>query len=223
MHVEVEVDVVIVLEPGFDEAIQLADGQGFGMGEEVVIREDGFLAFFLFGGTDDGLEDADVRGDVFEEEGFGDEFLELEGLGAVGVPLTEGDRAEGESESENGQTQIFEFAQPVFAHRTVAWFGENLAGKSDFLDAIFHTSVSAAAPFFTDKKGNRSLTLTNTSDIVILISGAGDDWKGSVRLPARSSDIIKIKGEPRSIAVNVTNFHTGLNQTLTTNLDIPAK
>lgn len=53
--------------------------------------------------------------------------------------------------------------EALFANRTIAWFGDNLAGKEEFLKAFFHAAVKIN---FIEKTGNgEKYALKNSSDV----------------------------------------------------------
>lgn len=112
--------------------------------------------------------------------------------------------------------------EALFAARTAAWFSDQVAGRKEFLEPLFKNAVSAAPAHLVDKDGVRRISVTNRSDLRFCIAGAGAEWNGTACLEPRSTFIIAVPGTASSLPIKVTNFHTNLNETLTTTLDIPA-
>lgn len=112
--------------------------------------------------------------------------------------------------------------EALFAGRTAAWFGDQLAGKKEYLEALLKESITVHPPHFIDDKGRRYIEITNRSDIPFALQGEDAAWKDSVRLPSCGTNMIRITGEPASIKVKVTNLHVGLDQDLVTQIPIPA-
>jgi hypothetical protein len=90
----------------------------------------------------------------------------------------------------------------------VAWFGSNLAGKTEHLEALFKAAIRILPAHYTDDKGNRSHQLVNTSDLPWKIKEASAAFKGEVWLPRAGSAIIKLAPEVQSLALVMSNAHT---------------
>jgi hypothetical protein len=61
--------------------------------------------------------------------------------------------------------------EALFAGRTVAWFGHFLAGKEEFLHAIFDASLTTKP--IDDNKHGKNYLVKNNSDIPFLLNSAG--------------------------------------------------
>jgi 3',5'-nucleoside bisphosphate phosphatase len=102
----------------------------------------------------------------------------------------------------------------LFDGRTVAWFGSNLAGKTEHLEALFRAAIRILPAHYTDDKGNRSHHLVNTSDLPWKIKEASAAFKGEVWLPRAGSAIIKLAPEVQSLTLVMSNAHTAGQQHL---------
>ena len=85
--------------------------------------------------------------------------------------------------------------EALFAKRTVAWFGNNLAGTEEFLAAIFKASVHIEL-MSKSEKGEKFL-LRNTSDVPVLLASA----EMKFTLPANSETFVTLKKEDNMFSV----------------------
>ena len=83
--------------------------------------------------------------------------------------------------------------EALFAGRTVAWFGSHLAGKEEYLAALFKAAIKIMPAHYTDDKGNRFHHVINTCDLPWKIKEKSAAFKGEVWLPRAGSAVIKVK------------------------------
>lgn len=93
--------------------------------------------------------------------------------------------------------------------RTVAFFAGKLAGKPEYLDAIFQQSIKIT-PSGKAKKGER-YRITNQSDIPFTL-------KGDVNIVLEPHKSVAVNREKGVAAVSVTNLFTGSTKCLETKL-----
>ncbi|HPS63151.1 MAG TPA: PHP domain-containing protein [Bacteroidales bacterium] len=104
----------------------------------------------------------------------------------------------------------------IVAGRTVAWFDGMLAGHPPLLAKLFAKSVSSAR--IQNRGGKTTWMISNTTDLAIELKGTSAEWKGTLSLPPRSAGNLTVKEDISSLPVEVTNWHTGMKQCLTTDL-----
>jgi len=112
--------------------------------------------------------------------------------------------------------------EAMFAGRTVAWFGNSLAGKKEYLEALFRASVTVMPPHTVDRDGNRVFHVSNPTDLPFALTCPAAGWKDSILAP-RTAVMLKAPKGTETLQVSVSNCHTNLNETLTLELVIPAK
>lgn len=111
--------------------------------------------------------------------------------------------------------------EAMFKGQTAAWFGEHLAGKGEYLEAIFKAAVSATAPHAKDEKGRVYTEVTNRSDILFVVKGTDGTLGETLRLAPRTTMLVQLQKDVKEAPVQVTNLHTNQNETLTTMLSVP--
>lgn len=112
--------------------------------------------------------------------------------------------------------------EAMFAGRTVGWFGNNLAGKKEYLEALFRASVTVMPPHTVDGDGNLVFHVSNASDLPFALTCPAVGWKDAALAPRTAAMLAAPKGTD-TVQVSVSNCHTNLNETLTLELTIPAK
>ena len=104
----------------------------------------------------------------------------------------------------------------MFAGRTAIYFGDNLIGKEEFLDAIFKASVNIEKMGLADSKGRMLYKVRNSSCIPFYM----EDSKGEkMTIPADGSFIFYFN-ENGKYDVRVTNLITGVEKDLEVRLDL---
>ena len=97
--------------------------------------------------------------------------------------------------------------------QTVAFFAGKLAGPQPWLEKIFHASVTIGKPFNTGSNGSASITLTNLTDIPIVLQNKDGrifqlDALGAVVMPVDPAE------QNQGMPLMVTNFFLGMGQNL---------
>ena len=119
--------------------------------------------------------------------------------------------------------------EALFDGRTVAYFENQLIGKSEYLQPIFGASVSIKEPFVSmDGRGRARIQLWNTSDLDIELVNLDEDaydLPSPLTLPAHKTTLVTVgKLDPQggenefAIPIEVTNFLTAPGQGLQTTL-----
>jgi len=98
--------------------------------------------------------------------------------------------------------------EALFAGRTVAWFGSHLAGKEEYLAALFKAAIKIMPAHYTDDKGNRFHHVINTCDLPWKIKEKSAAFKGEVWLPRAGSAVIKVKPAVEKMTLSMSNAHT---------------
>ncbi len=103
--------------------------------------------------------------------------------------------------------------EALMAGRTVAWFGETLAGKAEYLEALFRASVTLKPVHYVDEKGGRFIEIVNTTDLPWRITEANgafsEQW-----LQHSGSAIIKIGPAVTRLTLVMNNVYVGSRQFL---------
>jgi hypothetical protein len=112
--------------------------------------------------------------------------------------------------------------EALIAGRTAVWFGNQLIGKPDYLNAIFRESVKIDKPYL--KKGDTIwFEITNNSDLDIQVQDLGQDGK-KMELPSNAITIVKMKvdgeAETAELKYKITNFLIAPDMGLPVNLDV---
>jgi hypothetical protein len=105
--------------------------------------------------------------------------------------------------------------EALFEHRTVAFFNNRLAGKEEFLKAIFEASVSFRPTGEKDDHNREFFEIKNISSIPYEITA---NKGASLSLPAESSVIVPL-GRKASHEAEITNLYTGSGSKLHVNLN----
>jgi hypothetical protein len=95
--------------------------------------------------------------------------------------------------------------EALFEHRTVAFFNNRLAGKEEFLKAIFEASVSFKPTGEKDDHNREFFEIKNISSVPFEIAAKKGE---SLSLPAESSIIVPL-GMKESREAEITNLYTG--------------
>jgi hypothetical protein len=107
--------------------------------------------------------------------------------------------------------------EALFAGRTAAWWNKEIAGKTEYLEALFQESVEVRKAHYVDDKGRASIEIYNTSDLTFVFEAEeeGLDF-GTVTLLPDGIQIIRLElGEsPLTLPLRVVNFHTGMGENL---------
>jgi len=105
--------------------------------------------------------------------------------------------------------------EALFAGRTAIYYGDNMIGKTEFLDAIFKASVTIEKTGVADSKGRMIYNVKNSSCIPFYL----EDSKGEkMTVPADSSSILYFN-EGGKYNIKVTNLTTGIGNCLEVSLD----
>jgi hypothetical protein len=79
--------------------------------------------------------------------------------------------------------------EALYANRTIAWFGNNLAGKPEYLYAFFKASVTTR--YFDETKHGKSYIVKNTSDVPFELFS--DEL--NITIPASGETMITVSGK----------------------------
>ncbi len=103
--------------------------------------------------------------------------------------------------------------EAMFNRQTVAFFAGKLAGPQQWLERMFHASVVVGSPFNLQENGSASITITNVTDIPIVLQ---NDQGRTFKLEALSAAVVPVANisETRELSFMVTNFYTGTSQNL---------
>jgi hypothetical protein len=98
--------------------------------------------------------------------------------------------------------------EALFENRTIAWFGNTLAGKEEFLTAFFHAAVKIN---FIEETGNeKKYALKNSSDVpYFLVAENGREFV----IPALGENLITISSNTGKY-FNVLNLLTSSSKNL---------
>ena len=114
--------------------------------------------------------------------------------------------------------------EALFAGRTAAWWGIEVAGKNEHLKSPFHQSVEVRHPHYIDDKGMASIEVHNRSDLTFVLEPLDGalDVRRMTLLPDGIQVIrVKMDDSPLDIPCRVVNFHTGLDENLQVEVTIP--
>jgi len=106
--------------------------------------------------------------------------------------------------------------EALFAHRTVAWFGDSLAGSKESLEPLVQASLTLSVK---PLEGGFRIEFRNVSDIPFAVDSRDRNCPGHLWLGARSSQSVDLPIAP-SGEIALTNLYTGSGEFLTTKLDI---
>ena len=123
------------------------------------------------------------------------------------------------------QKSVMAVKEALIAGRTAVWFGNQVIGKPDYLNAIFRESVKVDKPYL--KRGSTIwFEITNNSDLNIELQnlGKGPD---KIALPANTIAIVKMKvddeAENLELRYKVANFLIAPDKGLPVNLNVSLK
>jgi len=100
--------------------------------------------------------------------------------------------------------------QALFENRTLAFFNNRLAGKEEFLKALFEASVTIKPTGATDKKKREYFEIKNISAVPFDVEMKNGNI---INIPAEAS-IISILDRNADKHVSIKNLYTGSNSTL---------
>ena len=106
----------------------------------------------------------------------------------------------------------------LFAGRTAAWWNNEVAGKTEYLEALFQQAVEVKKSHFVDEKGRASMEVCNSSDLTFILEPLDESLDfGSVTLFPDGKQLVRFEldSSPLTIPFRVVNFHTGMNENLT--------
>ena len=101
--------------------------------------------------------------------------------------------------------------------RTAVWFGKQMIGRQEWLQALLERSIEIAPPHYRGKNFV-ILKVTNKSDIEIQLERTGSVGPATTTLPPQSTSMVKINTNdpkaPLDLAYKVTNFLVAPNEAL---------
>lgn len=104
--------------------------------------------------------------------------------------------------------------EAMFAGRTMVYFDDMLAGKSELAKPFFFSCISIGKPFFTNDK-NLFLEITNNSDIPFYLINGKPNTPASINLAANSvTRIVISKKAAAPMVYDIKNVITGENEVL---------
>jgi len=107
--------------------------------------------------------------------------------------------------------------EALFAGRCAAWWGDEVAGKEEYLRELFNRAVEFGKPYFVDEDGDAWLEVRNSSDLTFVIEPLEElSDPGKVTIYPDGIQLLRFEAEklPQTIPCRVTNFHTGMNRDL---------
>ncbi len=108
--------------------------------------------------------------------------------------------------------------EALFARRSVAWFGDELAGPKEYLEALFLDSVTFHLTAPAEEGGLWGVKFTNTSDIPFVIESRDPTAPGQLRVGPRGIRAVKVPTKP-SGAVAIANLHTAPGEYVVTQIE----
>lgn len=113
--------------------------------------------------------------------------------------------------------------EALFAGRTAVWFKDQLIGKQEYLEPLFHGSVRIEVPIVRTGK-TAWLRVRNTCDVAVQLTRNGDIGPGSLTLAPRATTLVRVTtaeaDTPLELRYTATNFliapQTGLPVVLKT-------
>lgn len=109
----------------------------------------------------------------------------------------------------------------LFAGRTAAWWGNEVAGRSELLGELFKQSVEIGQPYMVDEEGRSYLEIRNKSDLTFILEPEeeGRFPERTVLLPDGIQMVrLDLSGIPQKVPFKVVNFHTGMGRNLAVEL-----
>lgn len=113
--------------------------------------------------------------------------------------------------------------EAMFAKRTVAFFGDELAGPEELLRELFEASVIIEKPFRTDNE-TAFFKISNPTDFTIILENNASKNKSpeKIELLPGSSVIVncQLKNGQTLLPYEVINWHTGKSENLMVELEV---
>ena len=107
--------------------------------------------------------------------------------------------------------------EALFAGRTAAWWNNEIAGKTEYLEALFRQSVEVKKAHFVDEEGMASFRICNCSDLTFIFETMDESLDfGRVTLLPDGEQIVRmeLKDNQLTIPLKAVNFHTGMGENL---------
>ncbi len=107
--------------------------------------------------------------------------------------------------------------EALFAGRTAAWWNNEIAGKTEYLEALFRQSVEVKKAHFINEEGMASFRVCNSSDLTFVFETLDESLDfGSMVLLSDGEQIVRLemKDNQFTVPVKVVNFHTGMGENL---------
>lgn len=100
--------------------------------------------------------------------------------------------------------------EALFAGRTAVWYENQLIGREQYLKALFDACVTVSKPHYINGSQNASFKITNNALIDLELKQIGQSGPGSIKIPARSTTIAKVKltndRKPVKLSYSVSNL-----------------
>jgi len=108
-----------------------------------------------------------------------------------------------------------ELKEALFLGRTLVWYGDTLAGKSEYAEPFVRSCLKRSGPVYEDSSYNY-FRIDNLSDIPYYFTdGENPDAPNSIVLPARAYRVVRIKKEgAQAFSYTVSNVKTGTQERL---------
>lgn len=104
--------------------------------------------------------------------------------------------------------------EAMFAGRTIAYFGNILAGKEEYTRPFFYGCISVGKPYYQNEK-NIYFEITNKSDINFTLANGPAGAPSTIKLPANTATrVVLSKKITTPLIYDVTNVIIGENQVL---------
>jgi len=107
--------------------------------------------------------------------------------------------------------------EALFAGRSAAWWGNEVAAKGEILRALFDSSVEVKPAHHIDSEGRASFEVHNKSDLTFILESRDENLDfGRFTLFPDGIQVIRLEfpGDSLSVPVEVVNFHTGMEKNL---------
>ena len=107
--------------------------------------------------------------------------------------------------------------------RTAVWCKNQVYGRGEYLDALFHACIDIGKPYHTEKE-THWFAIRNTSDIDLELERTGEHGPREVTLPANATLQVRVKVEGDSdhvaLAYAVKNFVVAPEESLKVTLNV---
>lgn len=107
--------------------------------------------------------------------------------------------------------------EALIARRTIAFFNGHLAGKEEYLKALFEASISIKKMGYIERWKENGYEISNNSDLTFILSTG----ENALYIEPRSVARLEVKVEVKKIEVAVINCHTTYNETLKHTIILP--